>query len=106
MGGTVLPFQKRKPRKPLAKDLARHVRKMLNDGRMIMPYPHVKQWLLSRNITAMQMLTTIEKGAAVGDPQLDARGDWRITLQRLAAGRKVQVTVAVKEDHFVVVKIA
>jgi len=42
---------------------------------------------------------------AVGDPQLDARGDWRIALQRLAAGRKVQVTVAVKEDHFVIVKI-
>lgn len=106
MGGTVLPLQKRKSRKPLARDLARHVRKMLKDGKMVMPYPHVKRWLLSKNITAMQMLTTIEKGATVGDPQIDARGDWRIALQRLAAGRKVQITVAVKEDHFVVVKIA
>ena len=60
-GGTVLPFQKRKSRKPLARDLARHVRKMLKDGKMVMPYPHVKRWLLSKNITAMQMLTTIEK---------------------------------------------
>jgi hypothetical protein len=105
MSATVLPFLGRKPRKPLAKDLARRVRKMLKDGKMVMPYPYVKQWLLSKNVTPMRMLTTIEDGTTVGDPLLDDRGDWRITLKRLAAGRKLQVTVAVKEDHFVVVKI-
>jgi hypothetical protein len=105
MVATVLPFQKRTPRKPLAKDLARRVHKMLRDGKMVMPHPHVKQWLLSKNITITQMLTTIEQGTTVGDPVLDDRGDWRITLRRLAAGRKVQITVAVKDDHFVVVKV-
>jgi hypothetical protein len=60
MVATVLPFHKRKPRKPLAKDLARRVRKMLRKGKMVVAHPRVKERLLSRGITAMQMLTTMD----------------------------------------------
>ena len=105
MVATVLPFQRRKPRKPLAKDLARRVRKMLREGKMVMAHPYVKERLLSRGITPMQTLTTIEEGNAVSGTSLDNHGDWQITLQRLAAGRKVHVTVAVKDEYFVVTNI-
>lgn len=50
-----------------------------------------------------QVLETIRKGCPVGSPQLDQWGDWRIKLRRKAAGRTVQVVVAVKTDHFVIV---
>jgi len=105
MVATVLPFQKRKPRKPLAKDLVRRIRKMLREGKMVTAHPHVKERLLSRGITPMQMLTTIEEGTVVSGPYLDAYGDWNITLHRLAAGRKVRVAVAIKVDHFVVTNV-
>jgi hypothetical protein len=105
MSAVVLSFQKRKLRKPQAQDLVRKVRKMLRDGKMIMSHPSLKDAMLSKGITPMQMLTTIEDGSAIGNPVLDQHGDWRISLSRLAAGRKTHVTVALKADHFVVVKI-
>ena len=52
-----------------------------------------------------QVLETIRKGCPVGTPKLDVWGDWRIKLRRKAAGRKVQIVVAVKADHFVVVTV-
>jgi len=51
------------------------------------------------------VLETIRKGSAVGTPHLDEWGDWRIKLRRRVAGRRVQVIVAVKTDHFVVVTV-
>jgi hypothetical protein len=50
-----------------------------------------------------QVLETVRKGCAAGAPTLDQWGDWRIKLRRTVAGRKVQVVVAVKADHFVLV---
>lgn len=105
MVAVVLPFRGRKTRKPQAKDLTRKVRKMLRDGKMITAHPEIKEMLLAKGVTSMQMLTTIEEGRAIGSPILDQHGDWRITLSRLAAGRRTHVTVAIKADHFVVVKI-
>ena len=50
-----------------------------------------------------QFIETVRKGSAVGNPKLDQWGDWRIKLRRQVAGRRVQVVVAVKADHFVIV---
>jgi hypothetical protein len=52
-----------------------------------------------------QVLETIRKGNPVGVPKRDHWGEWRIKLKRKAIGRTVQVVVAVKVDHFVVVTV-
>jgi hypothetical protein len=110
MTGTVLPFRKpappkRKIRVPTAPELARKVRRMLKFSRMLLPHPTAKHWYLLKGITSMQILATIKHGQPTGQPVLNNDGDWQITLKRVAAGRKVQVTMAVKADHFVVVDV-
>ncbi len=50
-----------------------------------------------------QILEVLRHGRAVSDPAADRYGEWRIKLKRRVAGRRVQVVVAVKEDHIVVV---
>jgi hypothetical protein len=110
MTGTVLHFPKsglprRKIRVPTAAELTRKVRRMLRFNRMLLPHPKAKTWHPLRGITSMQMLTTIKQGQPTGEPVLNSVGDWQITLKRVAAGRKVQVTVSVKIDHFIVVDV-
>ena len=41
----------------------------------------------------------------VGGPKLDEWDDWRIKLRRYVAGRRVDVWVAIKENHVVVITI-
>jgi hypothetical protein len=67
--------------------------------------PHFRQRLAERGLNMRQVLETVRKGRATEAPTLDQWGDWRIKLKRLVAGRRVQVIVAVKEDHFVVVTV-
>ena len=52
-----------------------------------------------------QALEVLRKGRPVSGPALDEYGDWRIKLTRKVAGRRVQVVVAVKEKHLVVVTV-
>jgi len=68
-------------------------------------HPHFQLRLKQRKVNMRQVLETIRKGNPVGSPKLDHWGDWRIKLRRKAAGRTVQVVVAVKTDHFVVVTV-
>jgi len=66
-------------------------------------HPHFRLRLAERGLNMRQVLETVRKGSAVGVPTLDQWGDWRIKLRRKVAGRRVQVVIAVKADHFVLV---
>lgn len=67
--------------------------------------PHFREQLFGRDLNMRQVLETVRKGCPVGVPTLDQWGDWRIKLRRKVAGRRVQVVVVVKEDHFVAVTV-
>ncbi len=68
-------------------------------------HPHFQERLEKRNVSMRQVLDVIKNGEPVGGPKLDQWGDWRIKLYRKTAGRKVQVVVAVKENHFDLVTV-
>lgn len=72
---------------------------------MRLDHPHFQERLKERGLNMRQVIETVRKGCAVGTPKLDEWGDWRIKLRRVVAGRRVQVVVAVKSDHFVVVTV-
>jgi len=76
------------------------VRRMHRFNRMLM-HPRMKQLL--RSITFVQVIATIKHGEPLGKPVMNKHGDWEITLKRVAAGRRTQITVALKADYFVVV---
>lgn len=73
---------------------------MLRFNLMLMPRPQMQEWLSGKGITLMQVISTIKQGEAVRQPQFNSDGDLEITIKRLAAGRRIHVTVAIKADHF------
>ncbi len=50
-------------------------------------------------------LEALREGTIIDGPKKDKWGDWRIKVSRLVAGRRVQVVVAYKGDHFVAITI-
>jgi hypothetical protein len=106
MSADVLPFpQQRRMRVPSSPEVARKVRRMLKFNRMMMPHPKMKEWISTKSITLMQVITTLKQGEPTGEPIFNANGDWELTLRRVAAGRRTHVTIALKADHFVIVNI-
>ena len=88
---------------PTAKFLEQKVRELAADSGNIRFGPfHVKQRMGERNLNMRQVLECIRNGSRVGSPIKDEYGDWRLKLRRLVAGRRVQVVVAIKEDHLTV----
>ncbi len=105
MSGLVVKLPRRHER-PTAEQLATRVRAMSTEGDfMRYDHSHFQLRLTERKLNMRQVLETIRKGLPVGHPRLDEWGDWRIKLKRRAAGRTIQVVVAVKTDHFVVVTV-
>lgn len=91
---------------PTAEQLVARVRAMsLESERMRFRNPHVQIRLRERKLNMRQVLETVRKGNHADVPMLDHWGDWRIKLRRKVAGRKVQVVVAVKTDHFEIVTV-
>jgi hypothetical protein len=89
---------------PTADQLVTRVRKLASTpSGMRFDHPHFQQRLNERRLNMRQVLETVKKGCAVGNPKLDQWGDWRIKLRRKVAGRRVQVVVAVKGNHFVAI---
>ncbi len=89
---------------PSAADLIDHVRQLATNSLNIrMDNPHLQSRLAQRGLGMRHVLETLRHGRAPRAPILDEYGDWRIKIERKVAGRKVQIVVAVKDDHFVVV---
>ncbi len=64
-----------------------------------MSEPHFRQRMRERGITVRLVMEVLKSGRAVGRPELDEFGDWRIHMRRKVAGQRVNVVVAVCADH-------
>ena len=64
-----------------------------------MEIPHFQDRMVERGIDMRSVLEVLRKGRSVGPPELDQNGDWRVRMRRKAAGRRVNVVVAVHDDH-------
>ena len=95
---------KRPPSVPSRDELVQKIRALATETTNLrFDHPHVQQRLAERGVTMRQVLTVLRQGNAISGPTLDEHGDWRIKLKKRVAGRRVQVVVAVKEEHLVVV---
>lgn len=93
---------------PTTDQLVARIRQLADSGRLgttRFDEPHFQRQLIERDLNMRQVLETVRKGCPVGVPKLDQWGDWRIKLRRKVAGRRVQVVVALKADHFVAVTV-
>ncbi len=64
---------------------------------------HAKSRMRKRNITLLEVLNTLRKGAIAEGPAFDLQGCWRCTMRRFAAGEDVSVTVAIRDSTLVIV---
>ena len=105
MGATVVPFQPKQPSSPPSRDeLVQKVRALAKETTNLrFDHIHFQERLAKRGITMRQVLEVLRHGTGTSGPTKDDYGDWRIKSRRRVAGRRVQVVVAVKEDHLVVV---
>lgn len=106
MANRIVPFRP-KPAKapnPAAKAYEDRVHWLAADSKNIrFDSPHFQQQLRARDISMRQVLETLRHGSVTSGPTKDEWGDMRVKMQRKVAGRRVQVVVAVKEDHLVAV---
>ena len=97
----IVPFPKSRAESPTADQLASRVHSLaLADSLNVrMNAPHFKQRMMERGINIRLVLEVLRSGRAVGRPELDEFGDWRIRMRRKVAGQRVTVVVAVCADH-------
>ena len=91
-------------REPSADKLAEHVRALAVDSFNVrMDEPHFRDALAEAGLGMRQVLEVLRNGRAIGYPELDRYGDYRIRMVRKVAGTRVVVVVAVCADHVVCV---
>lgn len=88
---------------PLTEDSAR---KIINDlanhhTHLIRWSKHVKVRMAERGITTAQILTLLKSKHSVfrEGPYPEPNGNWKFNLKGMAAGRVIELTVALKNHH-------
>ena len=71
----------------------------VDSAKVRMRLPHFRQKLIERDITTRLVLEVLRHGTVRGQPRIDEFGDWRITMRRKVAGRRINVTVSVCQEY-------
>ena len=97
----MVPFPGARAETPSADQLVSRVHSLaLADTLNVrMGEPHFRRRMRERGIAMRLVLEVLRSGRAVGHPELDEFGDWRIHMRRKVAGQRVSVVVAVCADH-------
>ncbi|MCY3879011.1 MAG: DUF4258 domain-containing protein [Rhodobacteraceae bacterium] len=97
-GRKVIPFPNAEPKVPSLADLSFRVQSLAQaDSQNIhASVPHFRKRMIERGITMRLVLEVLRHGN--GHPEFDEFGNWRITMRRKVAGRRVHVVVAVCEN--------
>ena len=97
---SLIPFPNARRTASSAARLAERVHALAADSFNVrMGEPHFRESMTKRGIDMRSVLEVLRTGRAVGAPELDEYGDWRIKLRRRVAGRRVHVVVAVCAGH-------
>ena len=101
MGASVIPFRGARRESPPVEQMVERVQALstADSLNVRMNEPHFKERMMERGIDMRLVLEVLRRGRAVGHPKLDEFGDWRITMRRKVAGRRVHVVVAICADH-------
>ena len=102
MSARVIPLLMVPPRQRLELK----IRELAKDSRnIVFSYPHAQDRIVERKLSMRHVLESIRTGDIVHGPLKDQWGDYRVKLCRYVAGRRVQVVLAVKENHMVIITV-
>lgn len=107
MAEKIIPLRTKSPSVvPRRDELLRKIRGLAADTvNLRFDHPHFQNRLAQRGVTMRQVLDVLRRGNPVSGPTQDKYGDWRLKLKKRSAGRRVQVVVAIKEDHLDVITV-
>ena len=71
------------------------VRELAKDSGNIIFRPHASKRMRQRHITAKMVLECLLRGVIVEGPVLSLKGTWELAMQRMAAGEKLLVALAI-----------
>jgi hypothetical protein len=78
--------------KPKALELVREL--AANTGNVIFTVHALKRMKL-RRVTPLEVIECLRKGSIVEGPALGIKGDWELAIERMGAGRKLRVALAI-----------
>jgi Domain of unknown function (DUF4258) len=71
------------------------VRELAKDNGNIIFMPHASKRMRQRQITARMVLDCLLRGVIVEGPALSIKGTWELAMQRMAAGKRLHVALAI-----------
>jgi len=71
------------------------VRELAGDSGNIIFSPHASKRMRQRNVTAKMVLECLLRGVIVEGPVPSLKGTWELAMQRMAAGEKLRVALAI-----------
>lgn len=71
------------------------VRELAGDSGNIIFLPHASMRMKQRRITAKMVLECLLRGVIVEGPVLSLKGTWELAMQRMAAGERLRVALAI-----------
>lgn len=88
----------------LSKDAAlKLIRELAEDSDNIVLLPHAKKRCRQRGTVFRQIVTCLRNGIVTEGPFRNARGNWQVTMERLAAGEEIAVGVVIEEGSTLLV---
>jgi len=92
--GEVIKLQ---PKDLSGADALKHIRALMKaNSKCVIFWPHANRKAKARSITQRQMLTCLEKGVVTEGPYLDAYGNWKLNITRMAAGQEITCVVIIE----------
>ncbi len=71
------------------------VRELAGDSGNIIFLPHASMRMRQRHISAKMVLECLLRGVIVEGPVLGLKGTWELAMQRMAAGERLRVALAI-----------
>jgi uncharacterized DUF497 family protein len=89
------------PAAPTREFMRERLRELAADAsNFVFDHPHFQERLRARGLSLRHAIECLRAGEIVDGPTLDNYGAWRVKVLARVAGRRVQVVVAYKGDHF------
>ena len=88
-------------------DAQRILREAARDGRVGFEEAHCHRRMIERGVTEEDVLKCLMLGWITEGPALNARGNWKMTVHRFAAGEELDVVavIEVPDDGVIVVTV-
>lgn len=93
-----------KPKKSVARmvlsatNAIRIIRRLAQNSSAVFITAHASKRMTQRKVTRLQVIECLMKGGITEGPALDIKGNWKVTISRVASGDQIDVVVALDWD--------